>query len=109
MPTPTYIGESSRTTYTRGIEHQEGYTKKRETSFMWRHCKEKHGGQIDSPQRDYTYSVLESHRDCLNRVLGEAVNIQAMVANPKMNSMNSRQEYFTPQYVRPVFSKGPGD
>ena len=69
-PVPTYIGESSRTTYTRGLEHQDAYLKKKETSFMWRHCLEKHGGVMGSPQTDYTYGVIESYRHSLDRGAG---------------------------------------
>ena len=106
-PTPTYVGETCRTLHARGAEHIDNYIKKKETSFMWRHVKEKHRGVIVSATKDFKFNVIESHRDSLNRVLGEAVHIQAMTADPKMLSMNSRNEYFTPQMVRPIFVKGP--
>ena len=75
---------------------------------MWRHCQDKHGGRIDSPQKDFTFKVLKSYRNSLNRVLGEAANILEMMADPKRASLNSRTEYCSPQIVRPIFVKGPG-
>ena len=101
------MGETCRTLHARGAEHIDNYIKEKETSFMWRHVKEKHRGVIVSETKDFKFSVIESHRDSLNRVLGEAVHIQVMTADPKMLSLNSRNEYFTPQMVRPIFVKGP--
>ena len=108
-PVFTYIGESSRSCFTRGLEHQDAYIKKKDSSFMWRHTEMCHGGNISNMSTDYTYSVIETHRSSLNRILGEAVQIQAMTENPKELSLNSRLEYFTPQMVRPIFVKGPGE
>ena len=48
-----YIGESSRSAYTRGAEHMKVFSKKDERSALWRHCKEKHGGEL----RDFNMSV----------------------------------------------------
>ena len=48
-----YIGESSRSAYTRGAEHMKLFSKKDERSALWRHCKEKHGGEL----RDFNMSV----------------------------------------------------
>ena len=107
MPVFEYIGETSRTIYTRGLEHQALYLAGKDQSFMWRHTMEVHGGVITSAVEDYTYKVLSSHRESLNRVLEEAVNIQASTNNPRTVSLNSRMEYFAPQYVRPTFHKGP--
>ena len=73
---------------------------------MWRHTVEAHGGVIDSTVSDYNYKVVSSQREPLNRVLDEAVHIQMSSADPRVLSLNSRAEYFAPQYVRPGFFKG---
>jgi hypothetical protein len=48
-----YVEESLRSAYTRGAERMESFSKKDEQSALWRHCKEKHGGEL----RDFHMSV----------------------------------------------------
>ena len=43
-----YIGEISRSAYTRGKEHLRALEQREETSVMWRHSCDKHGGHIPS-------------------------------------------------------------
>ena len=104
-----YVGETCRTIHARGVEHQDLYSNKKESSFMYRHAIERHGGVIDNFVKDFSYKVIGNHRDNLNRILDEAVQIQNISSNISINSMNSRNEYFSAQYVRPSFSKGPGE
>ena len=85
------------------------YANMKDKSFMWRHTSEHHGGVINSVVGDYEYNILNSHREPLNRVLGEAVQIKTSTKNPMVISMNSRIEYFAPQYVAPVYIKGPSN
>ena len=40
-----YIGETGRNGYARMKEHKNDYDNKRESSVMWRHCKDKHESQ----------------------------------------------------------------
>ena len=107
IPVAEYVGETSRTIYTRGLEHQALYANKKDKSCLWRHTRDCHGGIITSVVGDYDYKVISSHRESLNRVLDEAVHIQASSKNPMVVSMNSRMEYFAPQYVAPSYHKGP--
>ena len=107
--TTTYVGETSRPVYKRGLEHKDAYIKKKPTSFMWRHAQQQHDGVIGDPNRDFVFGVTSTHRLALNRILDEAVRIQEGDANPNVISLNSRHEYFAPQFVRPAFQKGPED
>ena len=43
-----YIGETSRSAYSRGKEHLHSLNRREEQSVMWRHACEKHGGDIPS-------------------------------------------------------------
>ena len=40
-----YNGETGRNAYTRGLKHQEDYSKKAEGSAMWKHCLSHHEGE----------------------------------------------------------------
>ena len=41
-----YDGQTSRTAYLRTAEHIDDLEKRKEHSHLWRHCKEKHNGEI---------------------------------------------------------------
>ena len=41
-----YVGETSRSAYTRGKEHSKSLSNKEERSALWKHCREKHGSEI---------------------------------------------------------------
>ena len=109
VPVSVYIGETSRTLYKRALEHKALYEKKSSKNFMWRHTEEHHNGVITNPETDYRFGVVSSHQEALNRVLDEAVRIQDIEGDSSVNSMNGRQEYYAPQYVRPAFEKGPAE
>ena len=51
----TYIGETSRNLYTRGLEHQDKFEKRKPDSFMYNHQEEHHPGD----QPDYNVSVVQ--------------------------------------------------
>ena len=51
----TYIGETSRNLYTRGLEHQDKFEKRKPDSFMHNHQEERHPGD----QPDYNVSVVQ--------------------------------------------------
>ena len=109
--TPTYIGETSRSLKTRGCQHNTLYIGKKENSFQWRHTNEKHNGIIGTNKGagDYKMKPLNKFNSALTRVLEEAVRIQQLESDPKLDNSNSRFEYFGPEYVRPSFTKGPID
>ena len=41
-----YIGETSRSAYTRGKEYMKSLAKKEERSALCKHCKEKHNSEM---------------------------------------------------------------
>ena len=107
----SYIGETSRTAFTRGNQHIILYRGKKDNSFMWRHTLEEHGGVIGSGGgiTDYSMECLSTFKKPLTRILEEAVRIQRQSEDPKTISLNSKMEYFGSEYVRTVFTKGPAD
>ena len=42
-----YKGETSRTSYVRGGEHLDDFDKRSEKSVLWKHCRNKHNGQVE--------------------------------------------------------------
>ena len=104
---PTYVGETCRTLKTRGEQHLTLYKGKSDKSFMWNHTKDSHGGVIGT--NDYEMNPISRFQDSMPRILTEAVVIQRNESDPKTKTLNSKIEYFCPEYVRPSFSKGPAD
>ena len=56
---------------------------------MWKHCQDKHGGQIEG-KTDFKMTPLERSRNCLTRIVNEAVRIRKNEGDPKTVSMNSK-------------------
>ena len=84
------------------------YRGMKDNSFMWKHCQERHGGVIRG-DKDFRMEPVDSFRDPLPRILQEAVLIQHNESNPRTKNLNSKMEYFGPEYIRPAFAKGPVD
>ena len=121
-----YIGESSRTAYTRIREHladyraaaaaqlpalpapqwqgQDGVKKKDVKSWMWEHCREHHEGYVggDGGMSDYVFKVTGQFRKCLDRQIDEGLRITECESKGG-RLLNSKNEYFTPKIVLPVF------
>ena len=113
-----YLGESSRTLYTRYQQHIQDYRRASRrnpsppelvdtvSSWMWDHAKEKHGGPSSKLEEDYQFTVLSSHRDPMTRQISEAVRINRALearihttARDKevpINSLNRKGECFAP-------------
>ena len=122
-----YVGESSRTAFTRlkehlgdyksaaaamlpapvlvlpqvGIDHQQ---KTRIKSCMWEHTRDVHGGAVgpDSGVNDYKVRVAGKFNKCLQRQVDEDIRMQEFEANGA-TLLNSKHEYFTPKSVQAVF------
>ena len=86
-----YVGETSRSCFTRGSQHLALYVKKSDSSMMWRHTEKVHGGMIGSKKgiHDFTMKRLSTFGDCLTRIVEEAVEIKEMEGNIKVISINS--------------------
>ena len=120
----TYIGETSRTMYTRGKEHIENYRsaaaarlpplpvetqnkqKRNVKSWMWEHTRDHHNGVMgtDSGMTDYKFEVTGSFSKCLQRQVDEDVRIQKCEAECG-KLLNSKYEYFTPKSVQVMFKQ----
>ena len=86
-----YIGETSRTVFTRFHQHVRDYIKaskqnpdaildEEHSSFMMDHSRLFHGGHQDYKQ-DYLVKVLSSHRNPLTRQTTEAVRISKALSS----------------------------
>ena len=88
-----YKGETSRTSYVRGGEHLDDFEKKRDKSVLWKHCRDKHNGQVEG--RKFRMDVLGVYKeDAMLRQIAEAVRIQE---SPTGTIMNDKTEW---NYVR---------
>ena len=68
-----YVGETSRSAYTRGVEHLRDVDGNREQSVLGRHTKEEHGGVFP----DFTMSVTSVHgTDAMMRQVTESILIR---------------------------------
>ena len=124
-----YIGETSRTAYTRVKEHISDYRaasaaqlppleensgggrgqgfsnrKKCVKSWMWEHSRDCHGGQVGERGgiADYKFKVTGVFRKCLDRQIDEGLRISKCEAQGGV-LLNSKIEFFTPKIVLPVF------
>ena len=76
-----YIGESSRTMFKRGGEHEEALKNKEEESPLWTHCLQYHNGV---PQK-FSMELIKSHQTSFDRQVTEAVFINTEEAEITMN------------------------
>ena len=104
--TSCYEGESSRSGAIRFGQHMDLYRRVSEsaknTSWMWEHTQEKHGG-IRGPSSgllDYNPFIHGSFQEVLNRLLEEGVRIKDRVDDIRCLCLNSKNQYFRPQYTR---------
>ena len=82
-----YIGETSRSAYTRGKEHMKSLAKREERSVLWKHRKEKHNSKTQKFEMNVTgfYS-----NDAMLRQISEGVRINKV---PEGSLMNSKSEW----------------
>ena len=99
---PTYIGETSRTLFTRYQQHVADYKKLssvgptnmlREpdrTSWMWEHSIQVHGGP-ENYLRDFSFLPLDNTRDSFSRQFLEAVRINPVLEKGIHTSHQSKE------------------
>ena len=118
-----YIGETSRTAYSRIRQHMADYRsaaaanlpalpddrvgdiRKRDVkSWMWEHRRDYHEGQLGDGGgiSDYNFKVSGRFRKCLNRQIDEGLRMTASELEGTV-LLNSKNEFFTPKIVMPVF------
>ena len=82
-----YKGETYRNCYVRGKEHLKDLNNKLESSSLWRHCREKHGSEVQK----FEMNQIASYRnDSMLRQIMEAVRISN---SDSENLMNSKKEW----------------
>jgi len=93
-----YVGETSRSAYTRGKEHKKSLSNKEERSALWKHCKEKHNNEMQKFQMNVTglYS-----NDTTLRQISEGVRIDKVAEDSLINSKNERNFFHIPPAVIP--------
>ena len=84
-----YLGETARTCYERGIEHQRDAVTEKELSHINGHREDKH--PEDHPgEKLFSMRVVRTHRSALTRQIEEAV----LIANSQgVELLNSKDEY----------------
>ena len=120
-----YVGETSRTSYTRVKEHLTDYRsaaasnlpalpttelctgqhrKQIVKSWMWEHTRDVHGGVVGAQGGvlDYKFTVAGTFRRCLQRQVDEGLR---MTKREKEGCvlLNSKNEWFTPRLIVPTF------
>ena len=84
-----YVGETSRTGFERGLEHQEDYRTNKEDSHMFKHWLEEH---LDEEKPEFSMKIIRKHTSSFIRQIHEAVVIEMNTEN-KTNVLNSKGEY----------------
>ena len=111
-----YIGETSRTGYTRLKEHMSNYRAasasseqrqpegKKVKSWMWEHVRDCHSGVVgeNGGMEDFKVKVSGSFSKCLQRQVDEDIRMQEYEANGGI-LLNSKYEYYTPKSVQTIF------
>ena len=111
-----YIGETSRTGYTRLREHLLDYRAaasaslqpqpegQRVKSWMWEHARDHHGGVVgeNGGMEDFKVSVSGKFQKCLQRQVDEDIRMQEHEEGGG-NLLNSKYEYYTPKSVQAFF------
>ena len=80
-----YVGETSRSAYTRGKEHEKSISNKEERSALWKHCKEKHNYEVQTFQMNVTGLY---YKDAMLRQISEGVRIDKVPRDSLINSKN---------------------
>ena len=95
-----YHGESSKNGFTRGKKHLEDFDRRAESSVIWRHCRERHGGDI----QDFNMNITGNYRnDAMLRQISEAVRIDG---TPREQLINNRTEWNYLNFPRVLVDNG---
>ena len=118
-----YVGETSRTAYTRVREHFSNYRgaaaanlpaqppgndsdrfSKPVKSWMWEHTRDVHGGQIgdNGGVSDYRFKVSSKFKRCLQRQIDEGLRMKRKEEEGCI-LLNGKNEFFTPKLVEIAF------
>ena len=80
-----YYGETSRTGYSRGLEHLRGIKKKDKDSVFVEHVIERHSSDFEYDKcSGFKMNICETHKSAFERLVTEAVKID-LSERPTMN------------------------
>ena len=103
-----YLGETSRTGFERGVEHEGNRRAEKEDSHMIEHILQEHP-DTEEGEGVFSMKILKGHRSALTRQVNEAV----IIANSwSKNILNSKQEYnrcVIPKLAEMMGTRSPGD
>ena len=91
-----YHGETSQSTYVRGLKHKENYKYKVKSSPLFKHAQTDHQGDMDI---QFSMKVKSKFADTLSRQVNEGVRISR---NQAEVCLNSKSEWHGPATVRLV-------
>ena len=94
-----YVGESARTSYERGKEHQDDYQKEKADSHMEKHAQTEHPGEGKPP---FAMKIVKTHFSAFSRQIHEAVRIRSRAAV----ALNSKGQYNRCQLPRLTVEMG---
>ena len=94
-----YHGETSKNAYVRGLQHQENYKYKLQSSALYKHAQADHQSRMDV---NYCMKVKSKFRDTLTRQVNEGVRIARSGAEV---SLNSKAEWHGRATVRLVIDE----
>ena len=93
-----YVGETSRSAYTRGKECEKSLSNQEERSALWKHCKEKHNNEVQRFQMNVTYLYPN---DAMLRQISEGMRIEKVPGDSLINSKNEQNFLQIPRAVIP--------
>ena len=84
-----YVGETSRNAKKRGGEHLKELKEKRNTSVLWRHCKEEHAAE----EQPFVMNVTGMYyNNPMERQIAESVKIRSKQQN-NIKLINNKTEW----------------
>ena len=91
-----YIGETSRSAYTRGKEHLRALEQREQSSVMWRHSCEKHDGSVPGFTMNVT-GMFQS--DAMLRQISESIQINKVQQDQLINTRSEWSYFRIPRAV----------
>ena len=84
-----YFGESSRSSFLRGLDHQTTLKNKDDSSPLWKHSVEHHNAREDVV---YTMKVMRNHPTALTRQIEESVALDKKEGSGTVVQVKGRDE-----------------
>ena len=74
-----YQGETSKSGFERGAQHEKDYHDMKEDNHMTKHALEHHAEEDEKPQ--FKMTIMKSYKKAIERQIAEAVNIEMTEAD----------------------------